>query len=203
MPEAELTIQLDPLWTTVFAAVILGWVMFAAAFFVRKPAGRAPERKRDRSSLVGIAVQSTAYMVIWMLHRPAITPIGGLTGPAGWALALLACALVIYADAMVWGAIRELGKQWSLAARLVEDHALITSGPYRIVRHPIYSSMFGMLTATGLAVSQPLAIPIAIVLFAAGTAIRVRSEERLLREAFPAEYEAYARRVRAIIPGLI
>jgi len=106
----------------------------------------------------------------------------------------------------VWfcsAAIRTLGEQWSLAARVVEGHKLVTKGPYSIVRNPIYTGMFGMLLATGLAVSHWIGLVIAIVIFAIGTFIRVRSEERLLREMFGSEFDEYARKVRAVIPLLI
>jgi protein-S-isoprenylcysteine O-methyltransferase Ste14 len=62
--------------------------------------------------------------------------------------------------------------------------------------------MFGMMLATGLITTQWIPLLGASVLFIAGTYIRVRSEERLLREAFGAEFEAYARRVPALIPGI-
>jgi len=99
-------------------------------------------------------------------------------------------------------AIRTLGKQWSLAARVLEGHKLVTEGPYRIVRNPIYTGMFGMLLATGLAISHWIALLIAIVVFAVGTVIRVQSEEKLLREVFGAEFEAYKHRVPAVLPFL-
>ncbi len=100
-------------------------------------------------------------------------------------------------------AIRALGKQWSLAARLVEGHKLVKEGPYSVVRNPIYTGMFGMLLATGLVVSHWIGLLVAVVVFAIGTAIRVRSEETLLREAFGREFEDYARAVPAVIPFLI
>jgi protein-S-isoprenylcysteine O-methyltransferase Ste14 len=59
-----------------------------------------------------------------------------------------------------------------------------------------------MLVATGLAVTQWIPLLLAIVLFIAGTYIRVRTEERLLREAFGSEFEKYARQVPALIPGI-
>jgi protein-S-isoprenylcysteine O-methyltransferase Ste14 len=99
-------------------------------------------------------------------------------------------------------AVKTLGKEWSLTARLVEGHQLATSGPYALVRHPIYSGMLGMLLATGLAISHWLALLAALIIFFVGTTIRVRSEEKLLREAFGEKFESYARRVRAIVPGL-
>jgi len=113
---------------------------------------------------------------------------------------------MVLAAFSVWfcsASIRTLGEQWSLAARVVEGHKLVTKGPYSIVRNPIYTGMFGMLLATGLAVSHWIGLMIAIVIFAIGTFIRVRSEERLLREMFGPEFEAYARKVPAVIPFLI
>ena len=109
------------------------------------------------------------------------------------------------AVASVWlvnAAARRLGKQWALAARLVEGHTLIQDGPYRYVRNPIYAGMFGMLLATGLAAAQWIPLLIGIVLFIPGTYIRIQSEERLLRQAFGSEFEAYARAVPALIPGI-
>jgi protein-S-isoprenylcysteine O-methyltransferase Ste14 len=62
--------------------------------------------------------------------------------------------------------------------------------------------MLGMLVATGLAISHWAVLLAALVIFFLGTTIRIRSEERLLREAFGEQFETYARRVRAIVPGL-
>jgi protein-S-isoprenylcysteine O-methyltransferase Ste14 len=106
----------------------------------------------------------------------------------------------------VWfcaASIRALGQQWSLAARIVEGHKLVTEGPYSIVRNPIYTGMLGMLLATGLAVSHWIGLVFAIAMYTIGTVIRVRSEERLLREMFGREFDEYARNVRAVIPYLV
>jgi protein-S-isoprenylcysteine O-methyltransferase Ste14 len=103
---------------------------------------------------------------------------------------------------LVTAAVRTLGKEWSLTARLVEGHKLATTGPYAFVRHPIYSGMLGMLVATGLAFSYWGALLAALVIFFAGTIIRVRSEEKLLREAFGEQFENYAQHIPAIVPGL-
>jgi protein-S-isoprenylcysteine O-methyltransferase Ste14 len=96
-------------------------------------------------------------------------------------------------------AIRELGKQWSLQARVLEDHTLITSGVYQIVRHPIYTGMLGMLIATGLTYSNWIAILAGIVVLTVGTKIRTNFEEKLLHNAFGAEFDDW----KAEVPGLI
>ena len=97
-------------------------------------------------------------------------------------------------------AVRTLGKQWSLQARVLEHHELIRRGPYRIVRHPIYTGMFGMLIASSLVHGDWLGLVIASIVYYLGTAMRIRSEEKLLREQFGSDYEEYAREVPAFIP---
>ena len=97
-------------------------------------------------------------------------------------------------------AVRVLGKQWSLQARVLEDHKLVREGPYRFVRHPIYTGMLGMIMAAGLAWSRWIGFLIALILFTIGTAIRVRSEEKLLREQFGAAFDDYKRSVPGVVP---
>ena len=188
--------------TLVFAVMILSWFAFVVVFLVQEKPASTPESKRERSSIFGIALQGLAYAIVWAIHRPPFTPIAQIGKSFEIALAILTMTLAIGSVWFCSAAIRTLGKQWSLAARLVEGHKLITEGPYSVVRNPIYTGMFGMLLATGLAISHWIGLLIAIVVFAMGTAIRVRSEEKLLREAFGAEFEAYARRVPAVIPFL-
>jgi protein-S-isoprenylcysteine O-methyltransferase Ste14 len=62
--------------------------------------------------------------------------------------------------------------------------------------------MFGMLIATGLAMEHFIALIAAVLIFGVGMVIRVRSEEKLLRDAFGQEFEDYAGRVPAVIPGI-
>jgi protein-S-isoprenylcysteine O-methyltransferase Ste14 len=96
--------------------------------------------------------------------------------------------------------VRVLGKQWSLQARVLENHKLVREGPYRFVRHPIYTGMLGMIIAAGLAWSHWIGFLIAFLLFSIGTAIRIRSEEKLLREQFGAAFDDYKRGVPAVVP---
>ena len=109
--------------------------------------------------------------------------------------------LVVFASLIfVTAAVRTLGNQWSLQARVLEHHELIRRGPYRIVRHPIYTGMFGMLIASTLAHGHWLGLIIASLIYYLGTVTRIRSEEKLLREQFGSEYEEYAREVPVFIP---
>jgi protein-S-isoprenylcysteine O-methyltransferase Ste14 len=188
--------------TLVFVVVMLSWITFAVVFLAHKKPPSGPEQKRERISIFGIALQGAAYAIVWSVHRQFLTPLAAMSKSLEIALAVLTMLLAVGSVWFVSAAVRALGKQWSIAARLVEGHKLVTEGPYRIVRNPIYTGMLGMLLATGLAISNWFALTIAIVVFAIGTWIRVRSEEKLLREAFRAEFEAYERKVSAVVPYL-
>jgi len=191
--------------TVVFVVVMVCWFVFAGIFIFRKKPPSPPDRKRDRGSIIGVALQGVSYGLVWGVHRERFTPIvsdSELREVISIAAGVLAVLAAIGSVWLVTAAVKTLGKEWSLTARLVEGHKLATSGPYAYVRHPIYTGMLGMLVATGLAYSHWLALVAAIAIFFIGTAIRVRSEEKLLREAFGEQFENYAHRVPAIIPGL-
>jgi protein-S-isoprenylcysteine O-methyltransferase Ste14 len=188
-------------WPTLTVVVVmLSWFAFVIVFLVRHKPPSAPESKRERASILGIVLQGAGYGIVWTIRRAWFGPIVPVSNSVEIALAILTMALGIASVWFVSAAIRTLGQQWSLGARLIEGHQLITEGPYRLVRNPIYTGMFGMLLATGLAVSHWLGLLIAIVVYAVGTLVRVHSEEKLLRGAFGAEFDSYARRVPAVIP---
>ena len=86
---------------------------------------------------------------------------------------------------------------------MTDDHELITTGPYGLVRHPVYLAFLGMLVATALMRGYPVVCLAAVAVFAVGTEIRVRAEERLLSAAFGERFAAYAGRTRwAYVPSL-
>ena len=198
----EVTLNLFP--TIVFVLVMICWFAFAGTFIFRKKPPSPPDQKRERGSWVGVALQGVSYGLIWGVHRSAFTPLveGDKWQPVAIAAGIVSVMVAAGSVWLITAAINTLGKEWSLTARLVEGHKLATSGPYAHVRHPIYSGMLGMLVATGLAISRWQALLVALVIFFIGTAIRVRSEEKLLREAFGDQFEKYAQRVSAIIPGV-
>jgi protein-S-isoprenylcysteine O-methyltransferase Ste14 len=187
-----------------FYGVIACWWWFALTFWLRKQPPRARAARRNLTSYFGMALQSVGYLVVWyfpfLLHRGS--PITLQPPWLAWMIAIIALAIAVFSAWLVNSAVRRLGKQWSLAARIVEDHDLIDDGPYGFVRNPIYTGMLGMLMATGLTVSPVLPLLLACTVFIAGTYVRVRIEERLLREAFGSRFDDYARRVPAMIPGV-
>ena len=100
----------------------------------------------------------------------------------------------------VWSR-RILGLNWSGAVSIKAEHQFVRSGPYRWIRHPIYTAMFGMFIGTALVCGQIHAL-VGIALIIVAYARKIRMEERMLREHFGAEYEAYRRESWALVPGV-
>jgi protein-S-isoprenylcysteine O-methyltransferase Ste14 len=100
----------------------------------------------------------------------------------------------------VW-ARRALGSNWSGEVRIATGHQLVCSGPYRYIRHPIYTAVLGMYCGVAL-VSGEIHAPIAVVIVALAYWRKIRMEERVMAETFGADHEAYRRDTWALVPFL-
>jgi protein-S-isoprenylcysteine O-methyltransferase Ste14 len=111
-------------------------------------------------------------------------------------VAVAICALGVFVA--IWSR-KTLGAEWSRDVELKEGHKLVERGPYRLMRHPIYTG--NLLMGLGTAIASGLLVAFAgLVSFAVGFWIKLNQEERLLLRAFPDEYPAYKARVKALIP---
>jgi protein-S-isoprenylcysteine O-methyltransferase Ste14 len=197
-------LSLGPGQPTEIAAFVLaaGWVGYGAILAIGKRGAARGDAKRDVKSSAGFLLQCAAYGICFLFPRRYFSPLFPMSPLNEEILAGLDIAFTIASVWFCYTAARALGKQWALMARVIEGHELIRQGPYAVVRNPIYLAMLGMLIATGLAVSRWPVIVSAAIVFATGTAIRIRAEENLLRETFGATFDEYARRVPAFLPRL-
>ncbi len=191
----------DLLGRATIVVMVLGWIGFSVGFALRRREARGRTARRDWPSLLGIALQMAGYGVAWSLQRQ---PVGSpFLGHGLIPQAAFFCLTLLLAGWSAWaviGAVRALGRQWSIQARVLENHQLVIGGPFAIVRHPIYSAMVAMLVATALAIGDWRALLGGLALELAGTWLRVRGEDRLLRETFGPTWEAYAAQVPALVP---
>jgi protein-S-isoprenylcysteine O-methyltransferase Ste14 len=177
----------------IYAYIILavGWLLWFIPFPLTSWNRNTPQKKDSRSRW-GLVIQGIAYAVLWQGRFWEQSP------PA-WRVALSVLFLAL-ASLLSWTSTRALGRHLRFDAALSHDHELVQSGPYRLIRHPIYSSMFCMLLGTGLMVTPPLLFAVALVLFLIGTEIRVRVEDNLLASHFGDQFQAYRQTVSAYIP---
>jgi protein-S-isoprenylcysteine O-methyltransferase Ste14 len=95
-----------------------------------------------------------------------------------------------------------LGRNWSGTITLKEGHELIERGPYRFVRHPIYTGLLAMFLTTSIAFGH-LGGFVAVILAFASFWIKLGEEEKLMRQHFPEQYRSYQQRVKRIIPFVL
>lgn len=161
---------------------------------------RSPGGNRRLRSLAGIALQSLGCAAAGIgLVKPVLP---------WWApYSLVSTVLVILlggtAIALFLSAAATMGKNWSLIARTRSDHQLVRSGPFALVRHPIYLAVLLYLISIAAALGHWQQLLLAIPFYLAGTFIRVRDEEALLRAQFGEEHARYVREVPAVIPLVV
>lgn len=183
-----------------FAITIIMWIVFAIGFLLLKRRQKQNEQKKNKLAMIGMMLEGVGFAFVFTVRREPFTNIFQMNSSIQILLTIFSGIL---AFASVWlglSAVKTLGKQWNIKAQIIEGHELITTGPYKIVRHPIYSALFGLLIVTGYSITQLWAFIIAIVFYFIGTIFRTRVEEQLLIQHFGDQYEKYKKKVPAIIP---
>jgi protein-S-isoprenylcysteine O-methyltransferase Ste14 len=187
--EAFLRDAIPAMW----AAWIVYWIV--AARDVKPTSWR---ESKGANALHGIPLVLCLLLLVVPRRLPA-----ALTQrlvPPSLALTLLGIALVaaglLFA---VWARVC-LGRNWSGRVEVKEGHALVRDGPYRAVRHPIYSGLLLALAGTACAIGAWRGV-LAFLCALAGILLRVRAEEARMRATFP-EYEEYRRHSWALLPPL-
>jgi protein-S-isoprenylcysteine O-methyltransferase Ste14 len=177
--------------TYAYAILVVGWLLWLTPF-LRARQTEQPAKQVDRRARWGILLVGIAYCLLWQSRFWE-------RSPRPWQVAL---SIVFFALASVlsWTGARALGRQWRIDAGLSADHELITSGPYRFVRHPIYTSMLGVLLGTGTLITPWWLLLPSLLLLIIGTEIRVRIEDNLLASQFGDRFAEYQKRVPAYIP---
>jgi protein-S-isoprenylcysteine O-methyltransferase Ste14 len=186
-------------WPTGLLSLIwLGWVAswIIASFWSGRTKSHVP------------TFDSLAYYLPIVLGAILLTPpVERLLGAeqlyrlSDVAIYALAVVVVLGLSFTWWGRIH-LGRLWSNAITHKEDHRIIDTGPYGIVRHPIYTGQIIGLMATGIAIGNWAAM-LGCILISLGECQKARMEERFLSAELGADaYGSYCRRVPMIVPFL-
>ena len=182
--------------------IALCWVVFIvvwiiAAWFAKRTVERSGHRLRWIVWIVAILLVATTKSSGW----------GSRTACSLWrvtpGLAVVAAAVTAAGLSVALWARAALGRNWSGAVVLKEQHDLIDRGPYAFVRHPIYTGVLLMVLGT-VTISGTRAGVFVFATLVAGLIVKARREERLLTTHFPELYPRYRARVRArLIPFLL
>ena len=171
-------------------------VWMIAAVFTKRTAERTAWRR-------GWWIWFPVAAVMFLVRRAILSSASALLWHVTPLLGIVADAITVIGLLITLWARRVIGTNWSWSVVFKERHELIEGGPYRFVRHPIYSGVLLMLFGTMLVWGRLVGV-VAFVGIVVGLSVKASLEERLLMRHFPEAYAEYRQRVRAaVIPFVI
>jgi len=180
------------------AVLWLAWL----AYWVFAARDVKPVRRRERwaSRLLTVALTIPVALLMaapgkwlpWLSAR--FLPDTMIVDWAGLLMVTAGLALAVWART-------HLGRNWSGTVTVKEDHELVRSGPYAIVRHPIYTGLLLAMLGTAIILGEWRGLS-AVCFLSAAFLLKLRREERFMAESFPETYPGYRARVPALVPLL-
>ena len=178
------------------------WILFLVYWQVKAADTKTTQRLEPAASrllrvflfLVAIALLLTTRIPLPWLYLQ-IWPQGLLPF---WLGAAVTIAGLLFA---VW-AREHLGRNWSRSVTIKQDHELITTGPYSVARHPIYTGILAGFLGMAIAISQVRGFIVFALIFLA-LWLKLRMEEQWMRAQFGEAYATYAHRTAALVPYLL
>lgn len=181
-----------------FAAAVAVWLIFEFVMRIRQRRQASGAASADPTYLVLIFCLVAAVVAAEVLGRHGKLPWpGSLAWPAVAGVGLIVAGIGLRA----WSIIT-LGRFFQYQIDIQPGHRVVTSGPYRYLRHPAYSAVALVLVGIALASDDLWSLVAVAALGGIGLAVRIRAEERQLTQALGAEYERFAVDRKRLLPGV-
>jgi protein-S-isoprenylcysteine O-methyltransferase Ste14 len=180
-----------------FMAAALGWSIFGVYWDIAAKKATPVKSSESRGSRALHVFATNAGLVL------EFAPIRGLGRFVAASPYIMTAGLAVEAIGLfvaLW-ARRHLGRNWSGEISIKVDHQLIRTGPYKLLRHPIYTGLLAMYTGVVLVTGEWLAI-VGFTMVVLAYWRKIRLEEANLSVAFGADYDAYRRDTFALVPWL-
>ena len=187
---------------SIYSAVLAGmWLAWLAVWLVSARNRKATLRRESVGSRLSHGLPALAAAVLMVSHGLPIAWLYGRFVPSTTTIIL--CGIVATAAGLafaIWARFHLAGN-WSATITLKQDHTLVRSGPYGLVRHPIYAGLWLASLGSTITIGQWRGL-IALGLVTIVVLRKASLEERLLREGFGDDYERYSQDVPALIPAI-
>jgi protein-S-isoprenylcysteine O-methyltransferase Ste14 len=178
------------------------WILFFLYWQIKAGNTKTTQRLEPAASrllrvflfLIAIVLLSTTRIPLPWLYLQ-LWPQGLLPF---WLGAAVTLAGLLFA---VWARVH-LGRNWSRSVTIKQGHELITTGPYAMARHPIYTGILTGFLGMAIAIAQVRGFIVLVLIFLAFW-IKLRMEEQWMRSQFGEVYAAYARQTAALVPYLL
>jgi protein-S-isoprenylcysteine O-methyltransferase Ste14 len=178
------------------------WIIFLAVWLLAAISTKRSVYHESRSQRLRYSILLVAgYFLLIRGHRmpyPLSVPVIPHMEIVAW-VGVVSCVAGL--GFCIWARFT-LGRNWSGAVTLKEGHELIERGPYRLVRHPIYTGLLAMFLGTVIVLGHVAGITGLVLVFVSFW-IKLRDEERIMLNQFPDQYAAYQLRAKRIIPFVL
>jgi protein-S-isoprenylcysteine O-methyltransferase Ste14 len=180
--------------------ITLLWLAWALYWLVSAFGNKATVRREKLTSRLGYLLPGLVLGGVLLAWRNIPWPwlaqrVWPRSIEAYWIGVALLAAGILFA---VWARVH-LGRNWSGTVTVKEGHELIRSGPYGLVRHPIYTGLICAVLGTAIASGTVRAL-VGLSVITLSLLLKLRTEEGFMRETFPGEYERYCAQVPALVP---
>lgn len=175
------------------------WIAFIVYWRIKAANTKATQRSESSASgilrvlalLIVIALVSVPRIPLHLLYRQL--------WPANLSSFCIGAAVTVVGLLFAIWARQHLASNWSSSVTIKQDHELITSGPYALARHPIYTGILTGFLGTAIALSQVRGF-IALVLLFVILWAKLRMEEQWMRSQFGETYATYSQKTAALVP---
>jgi protein-S-isoprenylcysteine O-methyltransferase Ste14 len=176
--------------------ILVGWVAFWIYWLAASVGAKAGQTRWTRFAGVRVAAVLIVLLLLRLrvLHGHAVTSEDAWLQGVGLAVFVLGLALAIWARVY-------LGRNWGMPMSQKDDPELVTTGPYRTIRHPIYAGIVLAMIGTTIAVS--LYWLAAVVVLGGYFLYSAIVEERLMARLFPDAYAQYKQSTKMLIPFVL
>lgn len=179
-----------------FPALWLAWVLY---WWLAAQGSKITQRKEPAGSrLLHVLPLMFAAYLLWADRIPVAFLNNRLFTWTAWQFWVAALVTAAGLGFTAWARIH-LGRNWSGTVTIKQDHELITTGPYALVRHPIYTGLLLAFIGTAFARGEWRGL-LAVAIASAALWRKLRVEERWMSGQFGERYEEYKRRVPALVP---
>jgi protein-S-isoprenylcysteine O-methyltransferase Ste14 len=181
--------------------IVACWWIFVIVWLIAAFRTKTIAKRQSRPSALAHRIPVLLGWVLLAYPRFG-PPLNLQVLPGTMFLQVAGAAICVFGLLFTLWARSTLAGNWSSDVTFKQNHELIRSGPYRIVRHPIYTGLLVMCLGTAIHIGQ-LRGAVSMVLVAVGFWIKLSQEERLLLRHFPDTYPVYQHEVKALVPFVV
>jgi protein-S-isoprenylcysteine O-methyltransferase Ste14 len=193
------TIELTPIFiVNLIVAVCIFSIFLAVLLNFLDDKGSVHKPKKQKKSIVETGTMTLFFILVYFLLRFRV----GSFEQSNWLSVGIGLMVMVFGTFFnIWGR-KYLGDNWANQIKIYDNHKLVTGGPYKFVRHPLYASLIWMFYASSFIYANWAVFIVTTVIFVPFMYYRAKQEEKLLTQQFE-EYKIYAKKTGMFFPKIL